>query len=402
VGASRISRLRLGLCDDKPTAPAAAADPLDTLRSGKKLSAAEAKALLDHYETLGAAERDKVVTEFHKVGDANSGVRRLLEGLDPAEMKARRALVTDIEERVQRLAVEATAGKNLGELGAAQGAWMKSEAEKRKLAAAAAEAAKKGQPAPKTVTPAEMAAEHEKETKRTSPVKEPAPVNPWDALGAPAQATWNARATTAITKVVDACKRKAPELGITAANIRWDPKAVAARGANVYAFSGDPITVGMRFVETAEADPEYCVRIVVHEIAGHPEFGTGTRSYEAEIYAEAHRKEPTLGSPWDTAAERKTYGYIATEMYSALRELPYEKPLSAADAKKGLVTGIDPTSNVDDKVGLIKAKYAPGVAEVVVQGLYERFRVDPRITPKALKLYETMVEKHFGKKALKK
>jgi hypothetical protein len=202
--------------------------------------------------------------------------------------------------------------------------------------------------------------------------------------------------------VVDACTRKAPELGITAANVRWDPKAVAARGSNVYAFSGNPITVGMRFVETAEADPEYCVRTVVHEIAGHPEFGTGTKSFEAEIYAEAHRKEPTLGSPWDTAEERDTYGYIATEIYSALRELPYEKPLSAADTKKGLVTAIDPASNVDSNVGLIKAKYAPGIAEVVVQGLYERYRVDPRITPKALALYEKMVEKHFGKKALKK
>ena len=41
-------------------------------------------------------------------------------------------------------------------------------------------------------------------------------------------------------------------------------------------------------------------------------------------------------------------------------------------------------------------------SEVVVQGLYERYRVDPRITPKALALYEKMVEKHFGKTALKK
>jgi hypothetical protein len=137
------------------------------------------------------------------------------------------------------------------------------------------------------------------------------------------------------------------------------------------------------------------VRVVVHEIVGHPEFGSRYGSYEAKIYAEAHAKEPTLGSPWDTPQERDTFAYIGTEIYAALREVPFEKPLSAAHAAKGLITAIDPAQNIDNKIGLIKSKYAPGIAEAVLQGLYERFRIDPRINPKALALFQTLAEKHF-------
>jgi hypothetical protein len=393
----RAPGLRLGFCFGG--GPSAAS--LDALRTGKALTPAEAKAALDYYESVGGSDREKIVAEFHKVGVADSGVRRLLAGLDPAELNARRPLVADLQERVQRLAVEATAGKDIAALGAAQGAHMKAEAEKKALADAAAAAAAKGAPAPKSVPAADVAKAHEEETKRTSPVTKTV-TNAWDALPAAVQATWNARAAAVIPKVVDACKKRAPELGITSANLKWAPKEVAQAGSNVYAFSGNPISFGMRFVETAEADPEYAVRTVVHEIEGHPAFGPRYATSEAKIYAEAHKKEPSLGAPWDTKEETNTFGYIGTEIYAALRELPYEKPLTAAHVKAGLVTAIDPTFNVDDKVRLVKMKYAPGVGEAVVQGLYERFRVDPRITPKALDLYVKMVEKHFGTKVLKR
>ncbi|MGH4011534.1 MAG: hypothetical protein ACRDTH_25780 [Pseudonocardiaceae bacterium] len=387
-----LGPLRLNICGTA----ALAVDPLDMLRASGKLSAAQAKGLLDHYESLGPGARDAVVGEFHKVGTANSGLARLLAAVDPAQIETRRALVSDIQEQVQRLAVQDTAGKTHAELGAAQGAFMRSEAEKKALAAAAAAAAAAGAAPPKVVAPADIAREHEKETKRTSPVTATI-TNAWDALLPPAQATWNVRATAVITKVVDACKKKAPGLGIAAANLKWAPREVAQAGSNVYAFAGDPISFGMSFVETAEADPEYAVRVVVHEIAGHPAFGDRLKSYEAQIYAEAHVKEPSLGSPWDTEEEWNTFGYLGTEIYAALREVAYEKPLSPADAKKGLVTAIDPASNVDNTIGLIRSKYAPGVAEAVLQGLYERFRIDPRITPKALTLFEKLAEKPFPK-----
>jgi len=387
-----LGPLRLNNCGSA----APVVNPLDALRDGGKLSAVQATGLLDHYESLGPGDRDAVVREFHKVGTAHSGLARLLAAADPAEIETRRALVSDIQERVQRLAVQDTAGKTQAELAAVQGALMRSEAEKRALAAASAAAAAKGLPPPKAVAPADVAREHEKETKRTSRVTATV-TNAWDALLPATQAVWNARAAVVIVTVVAACKAKAPELGITMANLKWAPREVAQEGSNVYAFAGNPISFGMSFVETAEADPQYAVRVVVHEIAGHPEFGDRFMSYEAQIYAEAHSKEPSLGSPWDTAEEVNTFGYLGTEIYAALREVAYEKPLSAADAVKGLVTAIDPASNVDDKIGLIRSKYAPGVGEAVLQGLYERFRIDPRLTPKALALFVTLAEKHFPK-----
>ncbi|MGH3979619.1 MAG: DUF4157 domain-containing protein [Pseudonocardiaceae bacterium] len=384
-------------------------DPFEVLRSGKKLTPAEAKNLLDRYEALPDADRDEIVRKHHQVGVTDSGLARLLAGLSPAEMKNRRELVTDIEERVQRIAVERITGKTLTQLGMAQGAFMAAPAKKAALAAAAEKAKKTGTPPPTGVAPADVAAEHDKETKRTSPVTATV-TNAWNAL-APvpgAQPKWNARAAAVITKVVDACKERAPEFGITSANLKWAPEQVATAGSNVFALSGDPILFGMSFVELAEVDPDFVVRTVVHELAGHPDFGSRFKSYEAQIYAEAHKQEPVLGKPWDTRGEVTTFGYIGTEIYSALREMPYETQLSAVSARELQLRGpaarqgrfftpIDPASNIDNKIGLIKTKYAPGIAEAVLQGLYERFRIDPRISPDALAVFEELAEKHFPK-----
>jgi hypothetical protein len=374
------------------------ADPFEVLGGGKKLTPAEAKSLIDHYEALRGADRDAVIRKYHGVGVIDSGLTRLLAAADRAELKARRALVSDIQERVQRIAVEQTAGKTLTELGSAQGAFMEAAAKKRALDKAAEEAKKIGAPVPTTVAPSDVAAEHEKETKRTSPVIKTV-TNAWDALAAipGEQNKWNSRAAAVITKVVDACTKRVPELGIGPANLKWAPREVAQAGSNAFAFSGDPISFGMRFVETAEANPDYVVRVVVHEIAGHPEFGSRFKSYEAQIYAEAHTQVPSLGSPWDTQEEKDTFAYIGTETYAALREVPYETPLSATHAAKGLITAIEPAKNIDNKIGLIKSKYARGIAEAVLQGLYERFRIDPRISPDALALFEEVAEKHFPK-----
>ncbi len=393
--AGGVQGLRLRFCGGGGSSTAIA-----KLRTGERISSGDASSLLDHYESLDATRRDAFVTEFHTAGLADTGVRRLMAALDPTEMKSRAALVVDLTERVQRLAVEKAAGKTTAQLGAEQGAFMKKEAEAKALADAAAEAAKKGKPPPKVVAPADVAKAHEEATKKTSPIKVTV-TNAWDALDPTVQAKWNARAAVVILNVARACTKQAPELGITTANLKFAPREVAAAGSNVYAFSGNPISFGMGFVEAAEADPEYAIRTVVHEIAGHPEFGDRFKSTEAMIYAEAHKAEPSLGSPWDTEEEENTFGYIGTEIYAALREYPHEKPITAADKSKGILGAIEPEANIDNKLGLVKVKYAPGVGEAIVQGLYERFRIDPRVSPKALQLFEKLVHKHFPGKLVK-
>lgn len=384
--------LALGFCGGGATSK----DAFALLRMGRPLSPGEASSLLDAYEALGGTGRDRVVAEFHKVGDAKSGIRRLLEGADPKQLEKRRDLIADMQERVQRLTVEATAGTSLADLGVVEGAAMKKQAESAALVQAQADAAAKGAPPPASVGAADIAKAHEKETKKTSPVTATV-ANAWDALSAVDRGKWNARAAAVIVKVVAGCAKVAPQLGITAANLRWAPREVAQAGSNVYAFAGDPFSFGMRFVETAEANPEYVVRTVVHEVAGHPGFGDRYKSAEAIVYAQAHRAEPSLGAPWDTEEETNSFAYIGTEIYAALREQPFDVPLTPVHQSQGLITAIAPASNIDGKVGLVKLKFTEPTATAIMQGLYERFRVDPRVAPKALDLFVKTVEKHFGK-----
>jgi len=386
TGAHRIRPLGLGFCGG---------DGFAKLRTGNPLSQSEASSVLDAYEGLRGADRDSKVREFHGVGNANDGIRRLLAALDPAELERRRMLVSDMQERVQRLAVETTSGKTVAQLGAVEGANMRAQNEAR----VRADAASRGVVPPPTLSPADVARAQDEETRRTSPITAPPATDAWTALGngSAAQASWNARAAAIIPRVVAACARLAPDVPITAANLKWAPLEVAQDGENVYAFSGDPISFGMNFVETAEANPDYCVRTVIHEIRGHPDFGNiAYQSTEAQVYAAAHTAEPTLGLPWDTDEENNTFDYIGTEIYAALREVPYDVPLTAADTARGL-GAITIADNIDNKVGLVKSKFTLPTARALVQGLYERFRVDPRVTRAALAIYVAQVEKHFGK-----
>jgi hypothetical protein len=373
--------------------PAAPADPFEVLATGRPPSPAEAKTLLDRYEALGPAERDAVVRRFHQVGLAASGVERLLAALDPAERKARRALLSDIGERVQRLTVERATGKTLQQLGAEQGAFMAGTAA-TEAQAKVVEEAERTHTAPRPVEAHDIAVAHDQQTKRASTV-EAAPTNAWDALDAATKENWNRRAAAVISRVVAACRRQAPELGITAANLKWSPREIAMRGRNIYALAGDPISFGMSFVETAEIDANYVVRTVVHESAGHPDFGDRRGSYEAKIYEEAHRQVPSLGQPWDTSEEFTTFGYIGTEIYAALREMPFEVPLSREDAKRGVGVGAHPVPNISNKIGLLKAKFKPGLAEALLQGLYERFKIDPRVSASSLAVFERLADDYF-------
>jgi hypothetical protein len=370
-------------------------DPFDVLRVDKPITGPQAEDMLKQYSTLDSAGKDGVIRAFARVGFAESPLRRWLAALPVASRRGYRAELSDIGERVQRLAVEQTSGKNLAQLGAAEAAFLLPEAEKEARAQVEEDAKKAGRPPPAAVSDADVAKAHAEATEKVSPIRPPEKQTAWDKVKAKGEdGAWNDRAKKAIAAVVAACKKVAPELGIVAANLEWAPDVIAKRGANVFALSGDPLKVGMSFVETAEADPAYCVRTVVHEIAGHPEFGSKYKSYEAEIFAEAHRQAPRLGETWNYGSEH-TYGYIGTETYAALREVPYYRALSDADAKRGLVRAITPEENVANKVGLIKTLYPPEVGKAVVQGLYERFRVDPRITEDALALFESAVEQAF-------
>ena len=386
----------------QPAAPGihrqAVTDPFAVIDTGP-LTAATAKGLLDHYDKLPPSERDAVVRAHHRVGVLQTGLMRWLAALDRTDVRANRELIRDLQERVQRLTVEGVTGKNLGQLGAEQAAFRRGGAQRIAGARANAEARRTGA-APKPVTDADLARAQSEEIGKLSPITPSTALERWTADD---QKSWDARATAVIPQVVAACADIAPEFGITAKNFRFDQVAIIKDGGEVFAMSGNPLIIGVDFVRLAEIDPAYVVRTVVHEFVGHPDFGGFAgrmESSEARIHGEARRTLFPDKPAW-TPPEMHTYGYIGTEIYAALRELPYKQQLRpsprASRTETSISMPITPEDNVDRKLALVEKLYAPEIAPAVVQGLYERFRIDPRVSQDALVVFEQAAERHFPK-----
>ena len=332
---------------------------------------------------------------------ANSAARRLLDALAPAERTKRMAIIRDLLDRVQAHASRASFGGDDEAIAKKQGAWMEAQAQAEAKAAADADAKAKGLPPPKVVAPGDVAKAHEKSVaKGTLP---PTPGNRWTALGAgsAAQKAWDAKAAAAIKAVIAAAAKRAPHLKLVEADIKWDPAAIEGYPSRIFSLSGRPFTVGMDFVDAATADPEYVLGSVLHEIYGHPEYGESD-SFKWQIYDKSVSKYfPSYTKPANRHEERLLFDYLGTEIYAEMREFEYTKPISPADQKKGIVGSDDPATDIDNRVKKIRDNYEPSVARSLVIGLYERFRVDPRIIPGALALYVTAVEKYFPKALMK-
>jgi hypothetical protein len=65
---------------------------------------------------------------------------------------------------------------------------------------------------------------------------------------------------------------------LTAAQFKLDYPGIEARGDNVVA-AGSPAMVGKAFVTSVELNPAYVMDVVVHELFGHPEYGSYGTEY---------------------------------------------------------------------------------------------------------------------------
>lgn len=367
-------------CGSDSPAPAPAADPLDPLTTGKVISATEAEAALKMYESATPAARDNIVAKFHTAGNASSELRRLISALPDDVRVAKAALIDDLLRRLQTRTTIAKSGQTVAQMGKTQATWRQKKAEADAAAKAAADAKAKGLPPPKAPTAAQVS-QAEKVSIEAESIQ-PANTNVWGAMNAAQQAAWTTRAGVAIAAVVAACAKAAPELKITAANIDFDAAAIEARGADIMAFSGNPITVGLYFIQIAEAEPEYAVGTVIHEIVGHPEYVDGP---EWEIHKESLKTFPTSAS---LDVQHDLYNYVGTELHAVLREFEYYKPVSAADAKAG-IDDMNPDWIVRERLKILKNNYEPSIAAALLSGMWDRFRTDPRITNKALAMFRS-------------
>ncbi|MFJ6674781.1 hypothetical protein ACIQMJ_27090 [Actinosynnema sp. NPDC091369] len=81
------------------------------------------------------------------------------------------------------------------------------------------------------------------------------------------------------------------------------------------------------------------------------------------------------------------YGYLETELYAELRELPFRVPGSRGD---------EPEHDVEDLLRQLHASYEASAGAVVVRAFRRRVAHDPRIVPAALALYDRRARLVFG------
>jgi len=346
-----------------------------------------ARRALDAFAAMSPAEQQAFVARHYTSGSYGGQIRTHLEALSPAERTGKyRDTIRRILQLVERQEVRASTGMNDAQMAIAQAAHM--DAQARATAAAAAHG-----PAP---TPAQIQQAHRQSVQAMN--LPPRPVNRWAALLPAQQATYRAKAATAIANIVSRAAARAPELGITASHLHFAPNAIDGASDARFAEYDDRnhrLNFGMDFTDTALVNPDFVLGSVVHEVFGHAEHGGIGEDYALELYRSARPHSTAALSPADRAgplsrAERFGFGYQGTEIYAELREAQY---FVAAPA--GFKQGDDPAVDVRERVGLIKEKWDPTVARGLIRGLYARFALDPRITPAALRLFVDAVNHHF-------
>jgi hypothetical protein len=360
-----------------------------------------AKAIEDYKALVLVDRRDSVKGSYKK------DLVRVLAALSRADQVQKyRDPIREITRWVEEEETRASAAMTDDQIATTQKDFLKKQAE----AAAAAEVAKKApkdKPPPKP-TQAEVEAERKKQVESTS-IK-PAGPSGWDAMSAKEKADWTTAGNDAVKKVVAHANAKHPELALKDTHFRVAFKDVEKRGATVIAFGesdgagGTRAAVGFAFVRAVKLDPAYVMDVVVHEVAGHPEYGRYGTEYHLALYDAAMAKtpgyiKPAGGTPARTS-EIDAYAYQETEMYSVLRSMPYRTAPKPADV--GKVPNLDTRTIVTYRVGLMKKQWAPTLIVPILRGYRMRLVIDPRITAAALKVFDDAVLTNFDAATLAK
>lgn len=353
-----------------------------------------AREALTEYRALSDGDRQKAVDKYYPAGI----LQQLFAVLPPDDASGPfNDVVQDILRRVQRAAALGSARVSglatEGAMVAAQSTHM--QAENLRLAQAATGSA--------TPTQAQVAAEQQSQVAQTSTA-------PSTSVLTPAQvAMHQAAAVGAIAAVVAYAAAHHPELRLVGADFKVDIEGLENRAASAIAASDivggrNVAAVGRIFTRYAHVNPAYALSTVVHELHGHPEYGpygSPGSEYGLELYDRAAALMPGYTQPVDTLTDKPrtremdAYGYQETEIYSLLRELPYFVPLAAKDSALQ-ADYVDPEPTVAWRLGLVKAQWDPRVAKALVRAMYERFRLDPRLTPAALEAFRRSVRTVFG------
>jgi uncharacterized protein YebE (UPF0316 family) len=359
------------------------------------------------YKILPPSDRRKQFDADYPTGRISNMLRALSpkDAVDTFENEVRELL-----RWLQEAETRAMSGMSEEEMAKLQSEFMEARLQKRAIAKIEKEAAKKGEP--KSTTPikptaAQRRKAHEEIVGETTVKQKSEAEIEWLKKKKAEKLKWEKRGKAVIASVLAHVQKEYPELKLTAANFKADYEGIERRGKHVYAMGGTGsggerlCVFGRSFVEVAEANPAYVVHTVVHEVFGHPEYGTYGQEYLLKLYDQAAAKIKDYVRPTGKkrGAEIDNFAYQGTEIYSELRSLPYYTPVSAKDRAKKIGGGGSPQRDVLYRVGLIKQNWHSKLAPALIRGLYMRFRNDPRLTPEALKLFRDSVKRVFKKEA---
>lgn len=364
---------------------------VEALRGERAWTPALARDAFAEYRDMNASERQDLFRRYFNRGTFHSMLRALPAG----DRAAYNQEIQDILRRAQRAGV----------LDAAQAAGLASEAQ---LAQAQAdfmrarneELARRSRPAEAPPpTPAEVSAQQRTQVAQTS-------IQPRSTgLSAEDEREWTRRAQDAVPRLVEYARARHPELNLTAAHIVVAVRRVHDRGQNVLAFGEESggrhvAVVGRTFAELVEANPGYALDTIVHEVFGHPEYGPYGQSgaeYGLVLYDLAAARMPGYTRPATGTEARRSeidaYAYQETEIYSLLRQLPYNVPLAPEHA--GLHGHPDPERWVTARIARMKQQWEARVVRALLRGMVVRFRMDPRLASQAVEAFERAIRANY-------
>ncbi len=405
IGPQYFQRFFENISEEDQAANKEFLEELRTVRA-TGLTREDARKRFEEYAALSEGDRRKQFERDHPTGDLSNMLRALAPADAAGPFKEQvRELLRWMEEAETR----AASGMSDEEMATLQSEFMAAQDKKRaqkKIQKEQKAAGKTETEKPPTPTTEQIIEAHEENVAEGSIEKKSKDELEFEKKKKAEKEKWEARANAVIVALTAHIKSKYPELKVTKENFKANFEGVEARGKGVFAMGGTGpngerlCQFGQEFVEAAEADLDYVVSTVVHEVFGHPEFGDQGQEYHLKLYDAAAAKMEGYEKPTGKkrGSEIDNFGYQGTEIYSWLREAPYYKEPTAEHRKKG-ISGGDPGATIDYRVDMIRKYWHPKLASALARGLYQRFRNDPRITPPSLKLYENAVRKVFGDEA---
>jgi hypothetical protein len=204
---------------------------------------------------------------------------------------------------------------------------------------------------------------------------------------------WDKRAAAAVAKVRKSLVGTDLEDIVKRSNFKFDEAEMERTSAYAYVWGKNTLFFGIDWVKDAESDATFVWQSVSHELGGHEEFGD-TWSWEIMKASLARL----------TVAERKValeganslfsaYGYLETELYAELRELPYRVEGSSGDRPDDTV---DNTGDVHKQLQKMRDAFGPDVGKQIVIYLYYRVIADPKVSKSAKDLLYNEVQEVFG------